>query len=85
MMMVFFPNGIAQTWHFKFCEHLLFHLISYKDFCLKFIPSFFSDFSLSASNPGLLLLEKWAHEKHIRLLETLFHVLIQGPLKKCLP
>lgn len=30
----------------------------------------FSDFSLSASNPGLLL-EKWAHEKHIRLLEKL--------------
>jgi hypothetical protein len=41
MMMVFFPNGIAQTWHFKFCEHLLFHLFLTKDFCLKFIPSFF--------------------------------------------
>ncbi len=63
---------------------IFFSIYFLQRFLSEIYTKLFSDSSLSASNPGLLP-EKWAHEKHIRLLETLFHVLIQGPLKKCLP
>jgi hypothetical protein len=48
---------------------IFFSIYFLQRFLSEIYTKLFSDFSLSASNPGLLP-EKWAHEKHIRLLRN---------------